>query len=194
MFTQPKGQTKGQKTCFCQNLFQLMYIHKPKLNVPLRKNHKTPDRKGVGVGVNPYGQPDRMISVFFMTSPNLKLKVLVILYLRYSLWGWNSICQFPIIKLLHLFLYHVFIFQQSTAIFPLGFKESIVKMEKDIFWISLIYLIFFGSVICKKVLATEESDLFLFTLNYKTFSFSNQVNRQDWWVISSFEEIFKKYK
>ena len=31
---------------FGQNLFQLMYNHKPKSNVHLRKKHKTPDRKG----------------------------------------------------------------------------------------------------------------------------------------------------
>ena len=53
-----------KKLCFGQNLFQLMYNHKPKSNAPLRKNHKSADRKG-GEGVNPYGQPDRKISVFF---------------------------------------------------------------------------------------------------------------------------------
>ena len=58
-----KGQIKGQKTFFGQNSFQLMYNHKPKSNAPLRKNHKTADRKGGGV--NPYGQPDRKISAFF---------------------------------------------------------------------------------------------------------------------------------
>ena len=41
-----KGQIKGQKTFFGQNSFQLMYNHKPKSNAPLRKNHKTADRKG----------------------------------------------------------------------------------------------------------------------------------------------------
>ena len=35
-----------KKHFFCQNLFQLMYNHKPKSNVHLRKKHKTPDRKG----------------------------------------------------------------------------------------------------------------------------------------------------
>ena len=45
-----KGQIKGQKTFFGQNSFQLMYNHKPKSNAPLRKNHKTADRKGVGGG------------------------------------------------------------------------------------------------------------------------------------------------
>ena len=48
IFTQPKGQTKGHKTFFCQNLFQLMYNHKQRSNAPLRKNHKTADRKGGG--------------------------------------------------------------------------------------------------------------------------------------------------
>ena len=43
-----KGQIKGQKTFFGQNSFQLMYNHKPKSNAPLRKNHKTADRKGGG--------------------------------------------------------------------------------------------------------------------------------------------------
>ena len=43
-----------------------MYNHKPKSNAPLRKNHKTADRKGGGGGGgNPYGQPDRKISAFF---------------------------------------------------------------------------------------------------------------------------------
>ena len=42
-----------------------MYNHKQKSNVPLRKNHKTADRKGGGGGANPCGQPDRKISVFF---------------------------------------------------------------------------------------------------------------------------------
>ena len=46
-----------------QNLFQLMYNHKPKSNTPLQKSHKTADRKRGGV--NPYGQPDRKISAFF---------------------------------------------------------------------------------------------------------------------------------
>ena len=36
---QPRGQTKGQKTFFCQNSFQLMYNHKPKSNAPLRKKN-----------------------------------------------------------------------------------------------------------------------------------------------------------
>ena len=66
MFTQPKGPTKGQKTFFCQNLFQLMHNHKQKSNAPLRKKHKWADRKGGWV--NPYGQPDRKISVFFLTT------------------------------------------------------------------------------------------------------------------------------
>ena len=39
-----------------------MYNQKQKSNVHLRKKHKIADRKG---GVNPYGQPDRKISVFF---------------------------------------------------------------------------------------------------------------------------------
>ena len=41
-----------------------MYNHKQKSNAPLRKNHKTADRKGGGV--NPYGQPDREIYAFFI--------------------------------------------------------------------------------------------------------------------------------
>ena len=41
-----KGQIKGKKTFFGQNSFQLMYNYKPKSNAPLRKNHKTADRKG----------------------------------------------------------------------------------------------------------------------------------------------------
>ena len=50
-----------------------MYNHKQKSNAPLRKNHKTADRKG---GVNPYGQPDRKISVFFIDDfPNCHLKI-----------------------------------------------------------------------------------------------------------------------
>ena len=41
---------KGQKTLFwVKNLFQLMCNHKPKANAPLRKNHKTADRKGGGL-------------------------------------------------------------------------------------------------------------------------------------------------
>ena len=52
-----------KKLVFCQNLFQLMYNHKPKSNALIRKNHKTAHRKG---GVNPYGQPDRKISFFFI--------------------------------------------------------------------------------------------------------------------------------
>ena len=43
-----KGHTKGQKTFFCQNLFQIMYNQKQKSNVHLRKKHKTADRKGGG--------------------------------------------------------------------------------------------------------------------------------------------------
>ena len=43
-----------------------MYNQKQKSNVHLRKKHKTADRKGGGGGVNPYGQPDRKISVFFI--------------------------------------------------------------------------------------------------------------------------------
>ena len=39
-----------------------MYNQKQKSNVQLIKKHKTADRKGGG-GVNPYGQPDRKISV-----------------------------------------------------------------------------------------------------------------------------------
>ena len=46
IFTQPKGQPKGQKTLFGPNLFLLTYNHKQKSNVPLRKNHKTHDCKG----------------------------------------------------------------------------------------------------------------------------------------------------
>ena len=66
-----KGQTRGQKLFLGQKNFQLMYNHKPKSNAPLRKSHKTADRKGGVGGVNPYGQPDRKISVFFlMTSLN----------------------------------------------------------------------------------------------------------------------------
>ena len=42
-----------------------MYNHKQKSNAPLKKKHKWADRKG---GVNPYGQPDRKISVFFLTT------------------------------------------------------------------------------------------------------------------------------
>ena len=45
-----------------------MYNHNPKSNSPFRKNHKTVDRKGEGGGVNPYGQPDRKISGFFLTA------------------------------------------------------------------------------------------------------------------------------
>ena len=40
------------------------------------KKHKSPDRKGGGGGVNPYGQPDRKISVCFFTpslSPNQRI-------------------------------------------------------------------------------------------------------------------------
>ena len=43
-----------------------MYNQKQKSNVHLRKKHETADRKGGGV--NPYGQPDRKISVFFLTA------------------------------------------------------------------------------------------------------------------------------
>ena len=50
IFTQPKGHTKGQKTFFCQNLFQIMYNQKQKSNAHLRKKHKTADRKGWGGG------------------------------------------------------------------------------------------------------------------------------------------------
>ena len=61
-----KGSIKGSKNIFfCQNLLKLVYNHKQKSNVQLRKKHKSPDRKG---GVNPYGQPDRKISVFFLTT------------------------------------------------------------------------------------------------------------------------------
>ena len=42
-----------------------MYNHKPKSNAQIRKNHKTADRKE---GVNLYSQPDRKISVFFLTT------------------------------------------------------------------------------------------------------------------------------
>ena len=56
-----------KKHFFCQNLFQLVYNHKQKSNVQLRKKHKSPYRKGGG-GVNPYGQPDRKISGFFLTT------------------------------------------------------------------------------------------------------------------------------
>ena len=44
-----------------------MLNQKQKSNVHLRKKHKTADRKG-GVGVNPYGQPDRKIYVFLLTT------------------------------------------------------------------------------------------------------------------------------
>ena len=54
-----------KKLFFCQNLFQLMYNHKPKSNALIRKDHKTADHKG---GVNPYGQPDRKKSVFLTLS------------------------------------------------------------------------------------------------------------------------------
>ena len=40
-----------------------MYNQKQKSNAHLRKKHKTADRKGGGG--QPYGQPDRKISVFF---------------------------------------------------------------------------------------------------------------------------------
>ena len=50
------GQRKGQKIFLDKNLFQLTYNHKPKSNAPLRKSHKTADRKG---------QPDRKISASF---------------------------------------------------------------------------------------------------------------------------------
>ena len=36
------------------------------------KKHKTADRKGGG---NPYGQPDRKISVFFLTTSLSKVKL-----------------------------------------------------------------------------------------------------------------------
>ena len=39
IFTQPRGQTKGPKTFFGQNLFQLLYNHKQKSNAPLRKKN-----------------------------------------------------------------------------------------------------------------------------------------------------------
>ena len=39
-------QNGSKNIYFCQNLFQLIYNHKPKSNVHLRKKHKTPDRKG----------------------------------------------------------------------------------------------------------------------------------------------------
>ena len=81
IFTQPKGQTKGQKTFFGQNLFQLMYNHKLKSKVPLWKKHKSPDRKG-GEGVNPYGQPDRKISVFLLTTSLMDHKT----YYRITKW------------------------------------------------------------------------------------------------------------
>ena len=55
-----------KKHFFCQNLFQIMYNQKQKSNVHLRKKHKTADRKGGGG--NPYGQPARKISVFFLTT------------------------------------------------------------------------------------------------------------------------------
>ena len=58
-----------KKLFFCQNLFQLMYNHKPKSNALIRKNHKTADRKGgEGGGGNPYGQPDHKIPVFLTAS------------------------------------------------------------------------------------------------------------------------------
>ena len=43
-----------------------MYNQKQKSNVHLRKKHKTADRKGREGGVNPYGQPDRKLSGFFI--------------------------------------------------------------------------------------------------------------------------------
>ena len=45
-----------------------MYNHKPKSNVHLRKNTKHLTVRGGWGGVNPYGQPDRKISVLFLTT------------------------------------------------------------------------------------------------------------------------------
>ena len=60
------------KNFFGQNLFELMYNHKPKSNVPLwrKKNTYHLTVRGEG-GVSPYGQPDRKISVFFWRLPFL---------------------------------------------------------------------------------------------------------------------------
>ena len=57
-----------KKHFFCQNLFQIMYNQKQKSNVHLRKNTKHLTVRGGWGGVNPYGQPDRKISGFFLTT------------------------------------------------------------------------------------------------------------------------------
>ena len=58
-----KGRAKGKKNL--QNLFQLRYDHKPKSNVPLRKNHKTSDRKFIQ---NIYKLPS-VITIFHSSTP-----------------------------------------------------------------------------------------------------------------------------